>query len=234
MKRRYLAFDLETAKVQSPNMRDWKTDRPLGISCAATLLEDASEPLLWHGGKIGHPAIQMSRQKAVALVEYLTTKVASGYTIVSWNGVGFDFDILAEESGLLDECGILARDHVDMMFHVLCKLGYGVGLDSAAKGMGLSGKGVGLSGAMMPRLWAKKKWQEVFDYVAQDVWITLELAMACEAKRRFQWVTRFGRVREMSLRKGWLPVSSAAKLPKPNRAWMSPQWSRKAFIAWIP
>ena len=82
----------------------------------------------------------MSQQEAVKLVEYLATQVRHGYTIVTWNGVGFDFDILAEESGMLDECRRLARDHVDMMFHVVCQLGFGVSLDSAARGMGMSGK----------------------------------------------------------------------------------------------
>jgi hypothetical protein len=49
--------------------------------------------------------------------------VRARYTIVTWNGTGFDFDILAEESGMLAECKGLAVNHVDMMFHVLCRLG---------------------------------------------------------------------------------------------------------------
>ena len=46
----------------------------------------------------------MSRQEAAGLVRYLATQVAQGYTVVTWNGVGFDFDVLAEESGMLEEC----------------------------------------------------------------------------------------------------------------------------------
>ena len=57
--------------------------------------------------------------------------------------LGFDFDILAEESGMLDDCRRLARDHVDMMFHVVCQLGFGVSLDSAARGMAFIGKARG-------------------------------------------------------------------------------------------
>ena len=118
-KRKYLAFDIEIAKVQSADERDWKAQRPLGISCAATLATGASEPVLWHGvTKDNRPASQMCQQEAVKLVEYLANQVRHGYTIVTWNGVGFDFDILAEESGMFVECRRLARDHVDMMFHV--------------------------------------------------------------------------------------------------------------------
>ena len=88
--RRYLAFDIETAKVQPPDERDWRTQRPLGISCAATFLADPSdEPVLWHGvTKSNRPASRMSQQETVELVEYLTTQVGHGHTIVTWNGVG--------------------------------------------------------------------------------------------------------------------------------------------------
>ena len=92
----------------------------------------------------------MCQREAAKLVEYLANQVRHGYTIVTWNGLGFDFDILAEESGMLDDCQRLARDHVDMMFHVVCQLGFGVSLDSAARGMGLSRKHEGLCGGRLP------------------------------------------------------------------------------------
>jgi predicted PolB exonuclease-like 3'-5' exonuclease len=123
----------------------------------------------------------MSQQEAAGLVEYLATQVGRGYTLVTWNGTGFDLDILAEESGMLAQCRRLAVDHVDMMFHVLCQLGYGVGLDAAARGMNLAGKPEGMSGAVAPVLWAEGRREEVLAYVAQDVRTTLELARACEA-----------------------------------------------------
>src|SRR5208283_5409002 len=102
---------------------DWKSCRPLGISCAATLAGDSDELVLWHGGKDRHhPTDRMSPQKASGLVEYLVSQIGIGYTIVTWNGLGFDFDILAEESGMLEKCRRLANNHVDMMFHALCRL----------------------------------------------------------------------------------------------------------------
>ena len=81
----------------------------------------------------------MSREEAAALVRYLSEQVEHGHTFVTWNGLGFDLDVLAEESGLFDCCRALALAHVDMMFHVLCRLGYGVSLDAAARGMGVTG-----------------------------------------------------------------------------------------------
>src|SRR5689334_6018744 len=97
----FIAFDLETAKVQSPHSRNWIEQRPLGICCAATYCEGAKAPLVWYGGKRqNRPAPQMTPSEASVLVQYLRQRVLRGYTIVTWNGVGFDFDILAEESGL--------------------------------------------------------------------------------------------------------------------------------------
>ena len=61
--RRYLAFDIETASTAKD---DWRSQRPLGIACAATLLADSPEPRLWHSG------VRLSQDKGAALVEYLS------------------------------------------------------------------------------------------------------------------------------------------------------------------
>ena len=62
MARKYLAFDIETAKDVPGEDFNWRPHRPLGISCAATLTSDSSELRLWHG-KLpdGSPAGRMSR-----------------------------------------------------------------------------------------------------------------------------------------------------------------------------
>ena len=162
MKRKYLAFDIETAKALPGGGRDWRDSRPIGISCAAALLSDSDEPLLWYGvtGR-KRPAARVTRSEARRMVNYLARQVQRGYTIVSWNGVGFDFDILAEESGMLKECQRLAGEHIDMMFYAVCVLGYGIGLDAAARGMKLQGKAEGICGALAPVLWAGGGWREV-------------------------------------------------------------------------
>jgi len=234
MSRKYLALDIETTKVTPANGRDWRLHRPLGISCAATLSGDSDEPLVWHGGiNRKRPASRMNRKELRELVGYLARQVDGGYTIVTWNGVGFDFDIMAEESGILQKCRRLAVSHVDMMFHLLCQVGYGIGLESAAKGMDLAGKRGGMTGAVAPRLWAEGKRKEVLEYVAQDVRITLQLAQICEGRGFVRWMTRSGRKRELPLPKGWLPVDVAERLPQPYTLWMGDQWSRARFTAWL-
>ena len=91
---RYLAFDLEISKVMPEGSDDFRRFRPLGISCAATLPSDG-DLKLWYGkdsqGKIAN---QTPVERLMRLVSYLMDFQLKGYKIVTWNGLGFDFDIL--------------------------------------------------------------------------------------------------------------------------------------------
>ena len=141
MTRKFLAFDIETATDVPGDDFNWRPFRPLGISCAATLSTEEESPKLWHGGQESAvPTAKMQRHEAANLVDYLATMAGSGFTIVTWNGLGFDFDVLAEESGRLAECRQLALEQVDMMFHIFCVKGFPVALDNAARGTGIAGK----------------------------------------------------------------------------------------------
>jgi hypothetical protein len=234
MERRYLAFDLETAKEVPGEEFNWRGHRPLGIACAATLPGDASEPRLWHGTTSdGRPAPRMGCEDALALVEHLCQMAADGYTIVTWNGLGFDFDILAEESRAATPCKQCARDHVDLMFHVVCSLGYPVSLEKAAEGMRVPGKPAGMSGWKAPALWASGRYEDVLTYVAQDVRMALAIAQSGERRRQFEWITRKGTRSRMPLAGGWLPVREALRLPLPDTSWMSSPLSRRQFTAWL-
>ena len=49
MSRKYLAFDLETAKLLPGLSGDLKAHRPLGITCAATLTQEQGEvSIVWY------------------------------------------------------------------------------------------------------------------------------------------------------------------------------------------
>ena len=232
--RRFLAFDIETAKVVPDVVDDLLAFRPLGIACAAAVARDRSEPLVWHGmDDAGQPSDRMTRGEAARLVADLAGFVSEGYTLLTWNGLGFDLNVLAEESGQTDRCAKLAIDHVDMLFHVLCDRGHLVSLAKAAEGMGLPGKTAGISGAAAPAMWAEGRRAEVLDYCVQDVRATLDLAEACERKGRLNWITRKGTVGKMPLRGGWLTVREARALPLPDTSWMSDPPSREHALDWL-
>ena len=210
----FVAFDIEIARALPDGVEDWSNHRPLGISCAATLTT-GSPPVLWYGSKSsGEYGEQMNPGEAQELVKYLQDQVEQGRTILTWNGLGFDFDILAEESGMLAECSDLALNHIDMMFHVFCIKGYALGLDKAAKGMGLAGKTPGMTGDMAPRLWI-------------DLW------GAVDGQRVLRWTSNRGYPQRLPLPKGWVTVKEALKLPLPDTSWMSNPWPRSKFSGWL-
>lgn len=232
MTRKFLAFDIETATDVPGDDFDWRLFRPLGISCAATLSTDDEAPRLWYGGQGASAATsKMQRDEAVTLVDYLLAMADSGFTIVTWNGLAFDFDVLAEESGRLAECRQLALEQVDMMFHIFCVKGFPVGLDSAARGTGVAGKPAGMSGIKAPQLWLRGRHQEVLNYVAQDVRTTLNLAHRCDRQRSLRWITRKGSPSVCALPRGWLKVKDALRLPEPDISWMDKPMSRNQFTA---
>jgi hypothetical protein len=234
MKRKYLAFDIETAKEVPGDDFNWKPHRPLGICCAAILPSDAGQPIVWHG-KIpdGKPASRLSQSEARHIVDDLVRLVDDGYTLLTWNGLGFDFDVLAEEADSHEMCRALAMNHVDMMFHVFCDRGFPVALDKAAQALGIPGKPAGMSGMLAPKLWAQGRFQDVMDYVSQDVRIALQVAAICEGQRRFDWITRRGTTSSMELPRGWLTVQEALRLPEPDISWMNNPIPRREFAQWL-
>jgi len=233
VKQRFLAFDIETAKLLPEQVPDLLSHRPLGITCAAVVDMEGPHERLWHGRASESFAAKMSRVEAQELVHDLAQLVEEGYTLLTWNGLGFDFNILAEESGLQIECERLALAHVDMMFHVVCTKGFPLALDKVAQGMGLPGKPSGMSGSKAPALWASGHQQEVLDYVVGDCRTTLAVARAAEKRGSIEWVTMRGSRATMALPNGWLAADQAMKLPLPDTSWMRTPLTRESFTSWI-
>lgn len=230
----FVAFDIETVRL-TPDGEDWHSHRPLGISCyALAWRKEGSIQSVAVCGRddAGNPQPQMSRAECCALVEELADYVQRGFIPLTWNGLSFDFNILAEESGMHNQCCELARAHVDMMFHFFCLQGYPLGLDAAAKGMGLAGKLEGMDGAQAPILWQQAQFAKVLEYVTQDAITTLNLAEAVVERKRIRWQTRGGKPNRISIPK-WLTVVDALKLPLPNTSWMRKPLTRAGFTAWM-
>lgn len=226
MEPKYVAFDIEIAADIPEGAADWKQYRPLGITCAATLASDEAEPQTWSGGD------RMTVGEVCALVDYLQDMESEGYRILTWNGLSFDFDILAEESGRHEECADLALGHIDMMFHVFCLRGHFLGLDKAAKGLGLPGKTEGVSGAMAPQMWADGRQAEVLEYVAQDVRTTLAVAQGVDQLGEVRWTSQRGKPNGIDIDR-WLTAKEAQQLPLPDTSWMNAPVSRGKFTAWM-
>ena len=235
---RYLAFDIETARP-FPENRDWRSARPLGIACAAAYGTGDQRPRAWYNrSPDGEIQPSLTRQQAQSLVNQLATltdpeKPPEPFKLLTWNGLGFDLDILAEESGMIDECRQIALNHIDMMFHFYCTLGYPLGLDKAAHGMGTPGKPEGMNGALANDMWNSGDRAPVIQYCGADVRSTLALARECEKQRRLQWTSNAGRTRFFNLADGWLTVREALEIPEPDRSWMTDPLPKETFVGWL-
>jgi hypothetical protein len=237
MTRKWLTFDLEIAALIQEDETDWKQYRPLGITCvglAYTNDKGDIRALSLCGEESGNdtPLPRMTQADCQEIVRRLQRAIEKGYTILTWNGLSFDFDVLAEESGMFGECVELAMNHVDAMLHVHCIKGYPIGLDAVAKGLGLTGKTEGVSGAKAPHLWAQGEYETVLQYVEQDVRTTLEVALEVERRRGLTWISKSGRRNALPLQK-WLTVAEALQLPEPNTSWMSDPLPRAKFTSWM-
>ena len=227
---KYLAFDIEIAKEIPEGETDWKAHRPLGITCAAAASSDGG---LWNWyahDALGKFTPKMIKSQCYQMVDDLIWLTTEGYTILTWNGLGFDFDILAEESGRHEECKELALSNIDMMFHFFAKKGFPLGLDKAAKGMGLPGKPEGMDGAKAPELWPTDP-HRVMSYCSLDVENTLALAEAVDNAGYLGWIANSGNSNAWHSYK-WLTVKEAMKLPLPDTSWMTDPWDREKFYGW--
>ena len=235
---RLAAFDLEIAKILPQEVKDLKEHAPLGISCAAVARSDGQEVDLWSG----YP--QMTEDECRSMVTRLQALVEDGYTLVSWNGASFDFFVLAQESGLVKECGDLALGHVDLMTIVTFSKGYYLGLDKALAGAGLSGKLKsvllkdgstlsGMSGAQAPIMWQAGEQDAVIEYLKGDVTQLLALAEKVKQTKTIRWNSNRGKPQSVRVKK-LMAVSECFAIPQPDTSWMSNPPRRSGFVDWIP
>lgn len=234
---KFLSFDIETAKITPPD-EDIQAHRPLGIACWAVAWqhEKSGDIVAQSGfgiGQDGSTLPRMTQSQCRLLVARLNRAVHyQHFTILAHNGVSFDFDILAEESGMHDICAELAMNSVDPCLMVHCMRGYPVGLEAICKGFGLQGKTEGMSGALAPQMWADGQFDEVLEYVKQDVRATLEVALEIEKRKRLMWVSKSGRRKTLPIPK-LLTAQEALQLPEPDTSWMDTPIPRSRFTEWM-
>lgn len=234
MSAKLAAFDLEIARITPPDSYDLWKYAPLCITCAGIAFSDGRY-------EVHQDSPQLSPAECSALVDRLAALHAEGWTIVTWNGCGFDFRVLAQESGRVQECAALARTHVDLMVHVTFRKGYFLGLDKALAGARLAGKQHGVTlpdgrviekmGPAAPALWAEGHQEVVLRYLKQDCEQTLALAQDVERRKRIDWTASTGRAQFVQV-PTLASVEECFKLPEPDVSWMKSPPKRKEFLGW--
>ena len=219
-----LGWDLEIAKEFPAGGGDWHEVAPLGISCAAIAGPDRTVAFFASGALSDKPLLflnggALSVEEARAMALDLKRCMDAGATLVTWNGLGFDFPVLAQEcqsekfTRLVAE---MALGHIDLAFNMLCDRGFMIKLDVAAKGLGLTGKLAGMSGALAPVLWTKPDRELTseellaihelrvepgtvearrlcLEYVKQDAVTTQQVYVELLKQGSLGWITRTGK-----------------------------------------
>jgi hypothetical protein len=221
-----VAFDLET----SLDLTEENIAPPL--ACAAVWIEGESNARFFYSAEEDGPAVEMSKGDAVALVHFLLGRTRSGDVVVTWNGAAFDFRLLASASGLHKECVEVARNHVDLMFLVVCARGHFLSLDKAARGFGLDGKSEEATGKEVPALWRSGETAQVLRYLAQDVRTTLDVALRVRETRKLRWLNSKGKKNQIPVE--FLTVEEALRMPRPQAPeWLKNPVRREDLLAWI-
>jgi hypothetical protein len=185
----------------------------------------------------------MSKVKAQNLVLDLQKKVNEGFTLFTWNGLHFDLRLLALYSGMLEECGRLALNHIDGMFLVVAQKGFYLGLDKALIGAKMETKlhevelndktkFSQMNGSKAPMLWRSGEYSAVREYLKYDVIQPLKLANHIQSSGYIRWKSNSGK--DNYLKTQMLTVKECLKLEKPDTSWMTSAPNREDFYNWIP
>jgi hypothetical protein len=260
-----IGWDIEIA-VEFPAGEgdfDWLAiEPPMHLSCAACAAV-VPESNIYSKVFADTQAHHLSTSYAQAMAEYLYQHHAKGNRIATWNGLGFDFPVLARacESTVYEQMlADLALEHIDLGFAMHCSHGYMVGMNTAAKALGLSGKTEGMSGALAPILWNRpdrpltdKEAAEIAElnvlpgtpearalcikYVTQDAVTTAEIYNALVDRGVLVWYTRRGTLTKQP----WNPyivdgriasVKQCLEIEPPDVGWMSNPRPRSAYLDW--
>lgn len=237
----YTSFDIETSG---------SIEEPSGITCAATMLcetgprQQRSPPVLWYGEtdeETGLYADKMSAYLCRELVEYLAGHHDLGYPTLAWNGVSFDFRVLAEQCESREhyqKCIELAKESYDPMFQMVNRKGFGVGLNKAAIGMGVGGKLEGMDGHKAVEMWgdSREAQEIVLKYVAQDVIATANVFDALLRTGMLRWLSSTGKFPTWVPLDSWQPVKMFINRHQNEAHWsatIKEIFKQERFTAWM-
>ena len=239
---KFASLDLESAVALPDDVEVYEDEHfeQLKISCTAVALSDSDNTIFWYSDAKG----PMPRNECVEIVHDLIELVADGYTIVTWNGTGFDFRVLAIESGMFEECAELALHHIDMMLYVVFIKGHRLALNTALHGAGLLSKLkevelndgtiiTDMAGSKAPELWALGERDAVLSYLEYDVVMPLQLLSDIQCNKCMVWSSKAGNPQQVKIPKLYT-VKECFALPEPDTSWMDSAPDRFDFIKWMP
>lgn len=227
-----LSFDIELSDVfeLGPN-EDLEKYAPLHISVAATAVHGGDEKLWFSTDEQGQPALNLSRQGARDLLEYLEQMQQAGYMVCAWNGLGFDLKWIGHQAEDMALAARVALQSYDPMFQFFNIAGFPVGLAKVAQAMGIAQQKL-MDGADAPKQWRAGKHQQVMDYCLGDCQMTNQIVLAIAEARKVQWITARDKASSKPMPR-LKPVAEVLNDPEPDQSWMETPMPRLNFYEWV-
>lgn len=226
-----LSFDIEISDVfELRGNEDMEKYAPLHPSVGATAVYNGDEKLWYSEDEERHPALNMSKNLAHKMLEYLDAMQQNGFMVCAWNGLGFDLKWLGHQSGELRLAANIAMKSYDPMFQFFNQTGFPIGLAKVAQAMKIPQKKL-MDGVDAPKQWRAGNHHAVMDYVLGDCQMTNQIIQAIQETRAISWVTMRGiyRVETMTdLR----TVEEVIGDPDPDQSWMTSPLSKSKFSEW--
>ena len=234
-----LGFDLEVCNMLDID-KPLAEQLPMGITCAVVSRVQAPIAIFRPPMTAGRYEDKLTTDRCIFLAEYLCEADFSGDTIVTVNGLGFDFRVLwAEIEGEFPAAPFvrMVKNHVDLGFAMLCGLGYMGGLVAMGKGMGVGSKTEGMDGVRAVELWkgGKEAQDNVIVYCSRDAELTAQVYNAVVTRKSLTWITKAGKSRDfdfgMDVSK--LAVARALEFSEPDTSWMTSPRKRVDCLGWL-
>ena len=228
----YVGFDIETLTPWEDG-QTWRDIMPIGITCLGVVDDRDQGGPKCSRAEDGSTLDRMTRADLRECVRKLAViNDDPRWLLVTWNGMGFDWPIIAEESGMREECARLALESVDLMFQVVCFRGHRLGLWAAAEGMGVQGKPDGMNGMVGQEMWRRNEpggRDKVLAYVRQDAKINADLARKIWDEGHLTFMTRKRFLMRMRVPEGRaLTARECLELPEPGNSFED----RSDYVQW--
>jgi len=204
---------------------------PFDVAVAATEIVGGEHHLWFSPGPDDKPLVNLERQHARELLQYLEQLQRDGFALCAWNGLGFDLRWIARAADDLSTASRIARSLYDPMFQFFKLKGYPIGLDAVAAGFGIGLK-KSMAAADAPREWRAGNHKRVFEYVLGDVRMTSEITAAILRRRKIAWVTQKGKPSSVPVPQ-LRTVEDCMSDPMPDQSWMSHPIPQKKFSGWL-
>ena len=226
-----LSFDIEISDVfELGKHEDMEKYAPFNISVAATAIHNGEERV-WYSEEEGLPALNLTRERAYDLLDYLDEMQQEGFMVCAWNGLSFDLKWLGHQARDMTLAARIAMKSYDPMFQFFNQAGFPVGLGKVAEGMAIPQEKL-MNGADAPKKWRAGNHQEVMDYCLGDCQMTNLIVCSIQEAQQVRWVTAKGHISAKPMER-LKSVEEVIQDPEPDQSWMDKPMLKTKFYEWV-